>query len=83
MGATKRVYETLVWLRAVNHAGFAVFTHAELRENNLGNKPCLMQARRAGFIERVSKDRSSFLITWKINETKIQGHNKKKVYFGE
>lgn len=83
MGATKRIYDTLVWLRAIRNAGFIEFTHAELSEKNLGNKPCLMQARRSGFIEPIAKDRSSFLITWKINEKQIRGHNKKKVYFGE
>ena len=82
MGTT-RVYDSLVWLRKIKDAGIKEFKHAELAAHGLTNKPCLMQARKKGFIKRIAKDNKNHCITWVINETAIKESTKRKVYFGE
>jgi hypothetical protein len=83
MPPTKRVYDTMVWLRKIKNAGITQFKHADLAVHGLTNKPCLMQAARSGFIKQLSKDKSNRCITWEIDEKGIMASTKRKIYFGD
>ena len=79
--AKQNIYDTLVWLRKVKEAGYNTFSHADLVNNGLGNRPCLMQACKVNFVRAVSK-KNDGTKTWTISEPDIMFSSKYKVFTG-